>query len=139
MINSRKIEDLDPQVRPVCLRHIELCKDAGIELIVTSTYRDYQSQDQLYAIGRTSDLTRKPVTAAWAGHSWHNFRTAYDIVPIVAGKLVWNASDPLWKVVIRLGKQAGAEAGAAPTDARAPHGQAGPGCSLGHPAPLPQG
>lgn len=110
MINSREISDLDPLVQPVCRRHIALCDAAGIELLITSTYRDYASQDDLYSIGRTKDVGRKPVTNARAGKSWHNFKTAYDVVPLVGGKAQWNS--PLWKEIIALGKRAGAEAGA---------------------------
>ncbi len=112
MINSRKIDDLDPAARLVCQRHIELCRLNGIELLVTSTYRDYPAQDELYAIGRTKDLDRKPVTKAMAGKSFHNYRCAWDVVPIVAGKPVWKANDALWLQVIHYGKEAGAEAGA---------------------------
>lgn len=112
MINSRDIDDLDPVVRTVCRDHLALCRTVGIELLVTSTYRDYESQDQLYSIGRTTQLERRKVTNARAGKSWHNFRSAYDVVPIVNGKPVWKASDPIWKEVVILGKQAGAEAGA---------------------------
>lgn len=112
MINSRSLADLDPYVREICNNHLALCTAAGIELIVTSTYRDFEAQDALYAIGRTKELTRRRVTNAQAGESWHNFRAAYDVVPIVGGKAVWNASDPLWVEVVRHGKAAGAEAGA---------------------------
>lgn len=112
VINSRSLEDLDPAARTVCNAHLALCSAAGIELIVTSTYRDYEAQERLYAIGRTIEKARKPVTNAKAGHSWHNFKVAYDVVPLISGKAVWNARDPVWKEVIRLGKEAGAEAGA---------------------------
>ena len=65
MINSRDINDLDPRVAAKCLALIDACRDAGIELIVTSTYRDNECQESLYAQGRT-----KPgqiVTKARAG------------------------------------------------------------------------
>lgn len=110
MINSRDIADLDPRVQPICRKHVELCDAAGIELLVTSTYRDAESQDDLYAIGRTKDMGRKPVTKAKGGQSYHNFRVAWDVVPLVGGKAQWNS--PLWKEIIALGKQAGAESGA---------------------------
>lgn len=110
MINSRDINDLDPRVQPICRRHIALCDATGIELLVTSTYRDFESQDELYAIGRTTDLHLKKVTNAKGGKSWHNYAVAWDVVPLVSGKAQWNS--PLWKEIIRLGKQAGAEAGA---------------------------
>jgi peptidoglycan L-alanyl-D-glutamate endopeptidase CwlK len=112
MINSRNLSDLDPRAREVCQLQIAGCHEAGIEIIVTSTWRDFESQDSLYAIGRTVELGRHAVTNAKAGASWHNFRAAWDVVPIVSGKPVWNAADPIWKEVIRIGKAAGAQAGA---------------------------
>ncbi len=112
MINSRSLADLDPLVREICNRHLAACTAAGIELLVTSTYRDFESQTALYAIGRTIEVKRRKVTHAKAGESWHNFRAAYDVVPLINGKPVWNASDPLWNEVVVLGKAAGAEAGA---------------------------
>jgi len=92
--------------------HISLAKAAGVQIIVTSTYRDFLAQDALYAIGRTTDMNRRPVTNARAGESWHNYRCAWDVVPVVNGKAVWDAKDPLWQEVIEWGEKAGAEAGA---------------------------
>jgi len=111
MINSRLLSDLDPEAEAVAEAHISACLEEGIELLITSTYRDYESQDALYAIGRNGD-PRKVVTNAPAGHSWHNFKCAWDVVPIVSGKPVWDATDPMWKKVIDAGKSVGAEAGA---------------------------
>jgi peptidoglycan LD-endopeptidase CwlK len=117
MINSRRLDDLDPLVRPICDRHIQLCTAAGIELLITSTYRDIESQNALYTLGRTLPGSR--VTNAQGGQSWHNFRCAWDVVPLIHGKCVWTAYQtqsniltPLWQSVVDLGKQAGAEAGA---------------------------
>jgi peptidoglycan L-alanyl-D-glutamate endopeptidase CwlK len=112
MINSRSLTDLDPAARMVCNDHLARCSHAGIELIITSTYRDFIAQDALYAIGRTVHPERRHVTNAKAGQSFHNFRVAWDVVPIVSGKPVWDDKDPLWKEVIMHGKDAGAEAGA---------------------------
>jgi len=111
MINSRNIDDLDPEAKDVCTKHILNCREEGIELIVTSTYRDYDSQDALYAIGRDGD-PRRTVTNARAGQSWHNFKCAWDVVAVVSGKPVWDATDPIWKTIVQCGKDAGAEAGA---------------------------
>jgi peptidoglycan L-alanyl-D-glutamate endopeptidase CwlK len=88
MINSRKIDDLHPHVAALCRRFIENCAAAGINVIITSTYRDFESQDALYAQGRTKAGPR--VTNAKAGQSFHNFRVAFDFVPIVNGKADWN-------------------------------------------------
>lgn len=124
MINSRLITDLDPDAAIICNAHVLACRDQGIELIVTSTWRDHEAQAQLYAIGRTIHKERRAVTKAKAGQSWHQYRCAWDVVPIVAGKPVWDERDPLWKEVVKLGKEAGAEAGADwPTFKDLPHFQ----------------
>lgn len=88
MINSRKIEDLHPKVQLLCLDFISACKTQGIEVLITSTFRDFASQRALYAQGRT--VAGKVVTNANAGQSFHNFRVAFDFVPLIAGKPVWN-------------------------------------------------
>jgi len=111
MLNSRKVEDLDLAARNACNLHIAGCRAIGIDLLVTSTWRDIEAQDALYAIGRTVQKERKPVTNARGGHSWHNFRVAWDVVPIQGGKAVWE-DDTLWREIIRIGKECGAEAGA---------------------------
>lgn len=111
MINSRLVSDLDPVLQPICRNHIQHCKVEGIELLITATYRDIEQQDALYAIGRSSGDTRRFVTNARGGHSWHNFRAAYDVVPLAGGKCIWD--DPLvWEKVIAWGKVVGVEAGA---------------------------
>lgn len=87
MINSRKIEDLHPKVMQLCSEFIKACDAQGIDILITSTYRDYVSQNALYAQGRTAP--GKIVTNAKAGQSFHNFRVAFDFVPLVNGKAQW--------------------------------------------------
>lgn len=91
MINSRKIEDLLPHVEQLCRAFIAKCRAAGIDVIITSTYRDHESQDALYAQGRTKP--GKKVTKAKGGESFHNYRCAFDFVPIVNGKAQWDDLD----------------------------------------------
>jgi peptidoglycan LD-endopeptidase CwlK len=88
MINSRDLKDLHPRVAVLCQRFIEMCKSQGIDVLITSTYRDSESQSALYAQGRTTP--GKVVTNAKAGQSWHNWRCAFDFVPIINGKAQWN-------------------------------------------------
>jgi peptidoglycan L-alanyl-D-glutamate endopeptidase CwlK len=107
MINSRKIEDLLPPVRERVERFLAACKAEGIDILVTSTYRDNASQDALYAQGRTKPGLK--VTNARAGQSFHNYRCAVDVVPMKNGKPIWNAKDPVWQDIGRLGKAAGLE------------------------------
>ena len=107
MINSRSLDDLIPQARERVDKFIALCKESGIDLLVTSTYRDMESQTALYNQGRTAP--GKIVTNAHAGESFHNYRCAVDVVPLVNGKPQWDGSDPIWAKVGELGKQAGLE------------------------------
>lgn len=88
MINSRKLEDLHPKVAKLCDKFIRKCKSQNIDILITSTYRDHASQNALYAQGRTAP--GKKVTNAKAGQSFHNWKCAFDFVPIVNGKPNWN-------------------------------------------------
>lgn len=87
MISSRKIEDLEPKVAELCHRFIDACKAQGIDILITSTYRDHESQAVLYAQGRTTP--GKVVTNAKPGQSWHNWKCAFDFAPLVNGKIPW--------------------------------------------------
>jgi len=107
MINSRDIKELLPPVRKRVEAFLNAAKAAGIDLLVTSTYRDHASQAALYAQGRTAP--GKIVTNAKPGQSFHNHRCAIDVVPIRNGKPVWDAKDPIWQEVGKLGKAAGLE------------------------------
>jgi len=106
VINSRDLADLIPQAHVRADKLIELCKAAGIDLLITSTYRDNESQDALYAQGRTAP--GKIVTKAKGGQSFHNYRCAFDVVPLVHGKPVWD-DEALWVRIGQLGKQIGLE------------------------------
>jgi peptidoglycan L-alanyl-D-glutamate endopeptidase CwlK len=88
MINSRKLEDLHPKVKLLCEQFISECKLHNIDVIITSTYRDTESQNALYAQGRT--LPGNKVTNAKGGQSFHNWKVAFDFCPIVNGKAMWS-------------------------------------------------
>jgi len=87
MINSRNLSDLHPKVKTLCEQFIASCAKQNIDVLITSTYRDAESQNALYAQGRT--LLGKKVTNAKGGQSFHNWRVAFDFVPIVNGKAMW--------------------------------------------------
>jgi len=91
MINSRKLDDLHPRVEEMARKFIAECDKLGIDVLITSTYRDNASQAALYAQGRTTPGKR--VTNARPGQSWHNWRCAFDFVPIANGKAQWNDLD----------------------------------------------
>lgn len=125
MINSRKIEDLHPIVQVKCRRFLDECEHGLLpmyDVIITSTYRDAESQNALYAIGRTKP--GRKVTNAKAGQSYHNWRVAFDIVPTRHGTPVWgtkgdgidakpadDATDDLelWQTIGAIGKACGLE------------------------------
>lgn len=88
MVNSRNINDLHPKVVAMCSEFINRCKAQGIDVLITSTYRDAASQNELYAQGRTKP--GKKVTNARGGQSFHNWRVAFDFVPILHGKAQWS-------------------------------------------------
>jgi len=100
MIASRKLSDLVPKVALIVEKFIEACREAGYEIIVTCTYRDDESQNALYAIGRTIKgecvTAQRPmgrtVTNAKGGESFHQYKVAIDIVVLRHGKAVWDTS-----------------------------------------------
>lgn len=110
MISSRSLRDLHPKVSLLAQKMIAECHAARINLLVTSTYRDAEAQNELYARGRTG--AGSIVTNAKAGQSFHNYRVAFDVVPIVGGKPVWSTDGDdgmLWKAVGMIGKSVGLE------------------------------
>ena len=106
MINSRSLDDLAPPVKQRAEAFIEAAKAKGIDLLVTSTYRDHESQTALYNQGRTTP--GKVVTNAKAGQSWHNHRCALDVVPLVNGKAIWN-DNVVWVQIGEIGVACGLE------------------------------
>lgn len=107
---SRKIEDLHPDLIPLCKQFLSDCKSAGVNILITCTYRSNDEQNALYAQGRTK--SGKIVTYAKGGQSEHNYTIdgkprskAFDIVPLVNGKCVWRESDAAWKQVIEVWKK----------------------------------
>lgn len=108
MINSRNINDLHPRVKSLCEQFIEKCKESGINVTITSTYRDNESQNDLYAQGRTKPGKR--VTNAKGGQSIHNYKLAFDFVPVTNGKAIWN-DEALWNKCGAIGQSLGLEWG----------------------------
>lgn len=110
MIDSRNLADLHPVVRQKAEAMIAACEAEGVRIVVTSTYRDAECQDALFARGRTAPGPK--VTNARAGESWHNYRLAFDVVPLRNGKPVWGtagADGELWKSIGEIGKSLGLE------------------------------
>lgn len=126
MITSRLLTDLLPLVQSKCKAHKAACTAKGVELLITCTYRDAEAQNTLFAQGRTAP--GRVVTNARGGQSLHNFRLAYDLVPLRGGKPVWSTDNgpdmDLWQLVGALGKAQGLEwAGDWPHFTEFPHFQ----------------
>jgi len=134
MINSRSLDELVSPAKQRAEAFIAAAKAKGIDLLVTSTYRDHESQTALYNQGRTAP--GNIVTRAKAGQSWHNHRCALDVVPLVNGKAIWD-DQAIWKQVGEIGKACGLEwAGDWKTFKEYPHFQYTGGMTL---AQLQQG
>lgn len=113
---SRQLSDLAPDVRLLCERFLDAVEDAGIEVLITCTWRSGIEQAQLYAQGRTTK--GKVVTNAKPGESLHNAllngqpaARAFDVVPMVFGKPMWDAEHPHWEALGRCGESAGLQWG----------------------------
>lgn len=110
MINSRSLDDLHHVVADKARRFLDRCEEAGIDILVTSTYRDSESQAALYAQGR--GRPGKRVTNAKPGQSYHNWQVAFDVVPLRNGKPVWGTTGPdklLWEKIGAIGESVGLE------------------------------
>jgi peptidoglycan L-alanyl-D-glutamate endopeptidase CwlK len=132
MINSRLVSELLEPVAQRASKFLVQCELAGIDILITSTYRDMESQERLYAQGRV--LPGQIVTWARAGDSWHNWRRAFDVVPLRNGKPVWSIrglDKELWVKVGEIGQACGLEWGGAwPRHPDYPHFQDRMGATL---------
>jgi peptidoglycan L-alanyl-D-glutamate endopeptidase CwlK len=109
---SRKIEDLHPDLQAIARAFLSKALNDGIEVLITCTYRSSAEQDELYAQGRTKPGLK--VTNVKGGGSKHNFTIngkpaskAFDVVPMVNGKLIWDAKHPSWQKLGKIGKDLG--------------------------------
>ena len=109
-MSSRKLDDLSQSVKEAALKHIALCNDKGVELLIYCTLRSNDEQNELYSIGR--DKPGKIVTNARSGQSAHNpdingKSHAYDCCPMIGGKPIWDSKHPSWIIVGQCGEDAG--------------------------------
>ena len=119
---SRDLKDLTPEMQLKVGVLMQLADEAGLDLLVTCTYRSPEEQAALYAIGRT--VPGKIKTRAKPWQSAHQYRKAVDCVPIMNGKPVWDAKDPAWQKYGELAEKAGLEwAGHWPRFKEFPHAQ----------------
>ena len=94
---SRKLTDLSPATYRMWIEFDRGMRAAGIEYIMTCTYRSEAEQAELFARGRTKP--GRIITNAPPGMSAHNAELngapaseAFDVVPLRFGKAVWGTS-----------------------------------------------
>lgn len=74
---SRRVQDLQPDIREMCRLFLNKCRRHGIRVFVVHTLRTMEEQALLYAKGRTRPGS--VVTRAKPGSSAHNWGLAFDV------------------------------------------------------------
>ncbi len=99
---ERQICRLHPLIQDRARVFMMKASEQGLQLAVTSGFRNFEEQRELYMRGRVT--LGSIVTNADAGESWHNFGLAIDVVEIVGGQLDWDCN---WNKIAQIGKSLG--------------------------------
>lgn len=100
-----KLKLMQPRFGSMIIELIYEARKAGLNVGIFHGYRSHEQQRNLYAKGRTRP--GRIVTRAQAGHSWHNFGLASDIVFYTKkGNWSW-AEKHNWKKLGVIGKSIG--------------------------------
>ncbi|MDR2578712.1 MAG: M15 family metallopeptidase [Chitinispirillales bacterium] len=100
----RGIERLHPEVQAMAQELQGLCRENGLPLLITETWRTKEEQDALYAKGRT--VPGKIVTNCAYPYSAHCWGVAFDFCRNVRGK-EYETADGFFQKVGHLGKEIG--------------------------------
>jgi len=107
-VSNERISQLDQKMQPLANLALNMMYGQGQPVRVVQGLRTFEEQDALYAIGRTTQLDRSPVTNARAGESAHNFGKAIDVYPLEEGRVVIPpSSDQRWQTISNVGKNVG--------------------------------
>lgn len=104
---GRLLTELEPKVELAARSAVAECLAKGVHTLVTCTYRSGEEQSALYAQGRS-----KPghiVTNAKAGQSFHQYKVALDIYPVVNGKIDFAGTAHEWQEMAVIFKKHGFE------------------------------
>ena len=77
----RDISELTPMAQKACNLFMKRCKEQGLNVLITETYRSQARQNYLYEQGRT----RPGKKVTWTKNSRHTSRRAWDICKNVKG------------------------------------------------------
>lgn len=95
-LSEQRAQELHPNAKHNFITFIEDAEESlNITLRIIQGYRSFEEQDELYSHGRTKFVDEHGnklgiVTNAKAGQSYHQYRLAIDVCPIINGKLDWN-------------------------------------------------
>ena len=78
----RSISELTPLAQTACNMFMKRCKEEGLNVLITETYRSQERQNYLYEQGRT----RPGNKVTWTKNSRHTSRRAWDICKNVKGQ-----------------------------------------------------
>jgi len=101
MKQIREISALEENFRKKVSAWLEKCKNAGVEIFLTETFRPQERQNELFAQGRTAP--GKIVT--WTKNSMHTKKLAVDIA--FAGAELYPRNHKKWEKIAEIGKDLG--------------------------------
>ena len=78
----KDINELTPAAQIACKLFMQKCKEKGLNVLITETYRSQERQNYLYEQGRT----RSGKVVTWTHNSRHTSRRAWDICKNIKGK-----------------------------------------------------
>lgn len=78
----KDISELTPKAQEACNAFLSLCRQRGLKVRITETYRSQERQNELYAQGRTSPGS----IVTWTKNSRHTSRRAWDICQDIKGE-----------------------------------------------------
>lgn len=104
---GRLLSELHPTVAAKARQAIDECAAAGMKILVSCTYRSGSEQNALFAQGRTKP--GRKVTNARAGQSFHQYRLALDLYPLIHGKPDFSGTHPNWQRIAAIFKKLGFE------------------------------
>ncbi|MDR3013397.1 MAG: M15 family metallopeptidase [Chitinispirillales bacterium] len=100
----RGIDKLHPEVREMAEELQRMCRENGLPLLITETWRTKEEQDALYAKGRTAP--GKVVTNCKYPYSAHCWGVAFDFCRNIRGR-EYETADGFFQKVGQLGKSIG--------------------------------
>ncbi|MGL5363474.1 MAG: M15 family metallopeptidase, partial [Bosea sp. (in: a-proteobacteria)] len=110
--DKRRVDygQLHPLMRDKVKSILKKLNADGYPFELFEAYRTPARQRYLYQVGRTRELSRKPVTNARPWQSFHQYGLAVDIILNIKGKWSWDTSGKNaagWDLLQKYGKEAG--------------------------------